>query len=291
MYQAFYRKRPLPANITLLGLEWENFTLSVAFVVVRAVKIIITSGFYIGRIDTPFLAKGVGKINNFELDNYPTVFLKDLLSHEAHRHPYIETLGTMYLMKLRYPGHFGQRAGSAWRLLFVYALMPWMHKYRIHVGEQPPLLMMQGATEGSIFTRDNFDRIASQMRQALRVSKQTDEEEQPYDEIPSEEFVKQEALMAKEKSVKLEIENEALRNRISRLEQSQIMKTSVEAHDNGKEVIFPDETTSPSESQVSSTSKNELHTPHDQRSQEGGGKKPQKHKKKKTKRGHKKRDP
>jgi hypothetical protein len=37
----------------------------------------------------------------------------------------------MYLLKLRYGNHFGNRGGSTWRLLFVYALMPWMHKYRI----------------------------------------------------------------------------------------------------------------------------------------------------------------
>ena len=66
-----------------------------------------------------------------ELDNYPSIFLKDILSHEAHRHPYIELMGVMYLMKLRYGENFGKRAGSTWRLIFVYALMPWLNKYRI----------------------------------------------------------------------------------------------------------------------------------------------------------------
>jgi hypothetical protein len=40
-------------------------------------------------------------------------------------------MGVMYLMKLRYGEHFGNRAGSTWRLIFVYALMPWLNKYRI----------------------------------------------------------------------------------------------------------------------------------------------------------------
>ena len=34
-------------------------------------------------------------------------------------------------MKLRHNEKFGQRAGSAWRLIFVYALMPWLHNHRI----------------------------------------------------------------------------------------------------------------------------------------------------------------
>jgi hypothetical protein len=65
------------------------------------------------------------------LSALPKVFRKNLLSTEAHRHPYIELLGLMYLMKLRHKENFGSAAGSAWRLLFVNALMPWLKKNRI----------------------------------------------------------------------------------------------------------------------------------------------------------------
>ena len=50
---------------------------------------------------------------------------------QAHHHPYIEQLGVIYLMKLRYKKHFGKRAGTCWRMIFIYALMPWLHGYRI----------------------------------------------------------------------------------------------------------------------------------------------------------------
>jgi hypothetical protein len=43
----------------------------------------------------------------------------------------MEQLGVIYMMKLRYRHHFGNRAGSCWRLIFVYALMPWLHRYRV----------------------------------------------------------------------------------------------------------------------------------------------------------------
>merc|ERR1712232_1233272 len=44
---------------------------------------------------------------------------------------YIELLGGMYLMKLRYGSNFAKTAGSCWRILFVFALMPWLRKYRV----------------------------------------------------------------------------------------------------------------------------------------------------------------
>lgn len=130
-FKAFYRTKPAAANIFFLAMEWANFALSVGFVFVRMIKLLITTSFCIGRIDTPFLARGMGEIGPVELDAFPTIHLRDILSHEAHRHPYIEMLGSMYLMKLHFGKRFGTNGGSCWRLIFIYALFPWLHKYRV----------------------------------------------------------------------------------------------------------------------------------------------------------------
>ena len=108
-----------------------SFFFTAAFVIVRMFKVLRISAASIGQIDRRLLNEGVGQFGPLELDPYPTIHVRDLVAHEAHRHPFIEILGTMYLMKLRYAKHFGSRAGSAWRLVFIYALLPWMHQYRI----------------------------------------------------------------------------------------------------------------------------------------------------------------
>lgn len=64
-------------------------------------------------------------------DAYPTIFRKDILAHEAHRHPFLELLGTMYMMKIRHDEKFVNRAGYSFRLVFTVALMPWVRKYRV----------------------------------------------------------------------------------------------------------------------------------------------------------------
>ncbi|KAG7372979.1 hypothetical protein IV203_033703 [Nitzschia inconspicua] len=171
MYRAFYRERPFSANISLLALEWANFTLSVGFILVRIIKLIISACMFIRRIDTPFLAPKVGQLGPIELDNYPTIFMKDLLQHEAHRHPYIEMLGVLYLMKLRYRDSFGSKAGAAWRLLFVYSLLPWMHKYRIHVKGEVGFVL-QGLAES---TRGRMSILVSQRLSTEDIEEDDDE--------------------------------------------------------------------------------------------------------------------
>ena len=96
------------------------------------IKLLLVALLSVGKIDSPFLAKGVGEVGALQLDPLPTIHMREIMSHEAHRHPYMEALGTIYLKKLRYGERFGSNAGSCWRLLFVYALMPWLQKYRIY---------------------------------------------------------------------------------------------------------------------------------------------------------------
>ena len=89
----------------------------------RVIKLLLAAGMCIGRIDRTFLAPGIGNLwGYFELDAYPSIFQRDILAHEAHRHPWIELSGTMLMMKLRHGDSFARPAGSSWRLIFVYAL-------------------------------------------------------------------------------------------------------------------------------------------------------------------------
>lgn len=82
-------------------------------------------------------------IGKTEFDPFPAVHTREILATESHRHPYVEAMGMIYMMKLRYKTEFCSNVGSCWRLIFVYALMPWMQKYRLFVkptvtGESSP---------------------------------------------------------------------------------------------------------------------------------------------------------
>lgn len=95
----------------------------------RAIKLILIAALYIGRVDTPLLAPGVGV--GPLMDRYPFIFRQDILALEAHRHPYIDLIGKMYLLKLRHGDRFANRAGYCYRLIFAVALLPWLRKYRV----------------------------------------------------------------------------------------------------------------------------------------------------------------
>ncbi|KAG7348536.1 hypothetical protein IV203_017241 [Nitzschia inconspicua] len=134
-FAGYYRKKVAFANVIFVLLECWNIAITVGFLMVRTVTLFLLAIFYIGRIDTPFLAEEVDKFDFMSdaayLDRAPVYYRKDLLLHEAHRHPYIERLGALCLLKLNQGRAFGTRGGSAWRLLFVLTLMPWLKKYRV----------------------------------------------------------------------------------------------------------------------------------------------------------------
>lgn len=123
-YCAAYYRKPMETmkdNFMHLVLECWNLGISSGFMLIRACELFFITACYLGRLDTPMLADGVGVlntgiVNNIAIDSYPIAFRKDLLSHDAHRHCYIERLGTMYMMKLKYGNEFGRRSGSCWRV-------------------------------------------------------------------------------------------------------------------------------------------------------------------------------
>jgi hypothetical protein len=125
--KAFYRKSVFKANIVGVILQAWNLGLTATFVLWRAIKLFIAAQTFIGRIDVFFLSD---RASGYDL--FPIIFQKDILLKESHRHPYLERLGVMYLMKLRHDD-FGSYAGTCWRMLFVYAIAPWMRTHRLKI--------------------------------------------------------------------------------------------------------------------------------------------------------------
>jgi hypothetical protein len=130
-FKNFYRKKPASANLFFLVMEVWNVALSFGYIVVRIIKILLISLFFVARFDEQLLAPGVGRVAGIELDGFWLCFRKDLLMHEAHRHPYIERLGLLCLLKLNHRERFGARPNACWRLLYVLVSMPWVKKYRV----------------------------------------------------------------------------------------------------------------------------------------------------------------
>lgn len=167
-FQAFYRTKPRDANVYILALEWANFALTVAFALGRFAKLMAVAALSVGRIDTQILSDDVIYLGPIDMDNAPTMHTRDILMHEAHRHPYMEALGSFYLTKLRYGNRYCTRAGSAWRLIFVYALMPWMQKHRIsNEIEETEEYKTDGPSSMSFFSKAHSCQLATQTNDEL----------------------------------------------------------------------------------------------------------------------------
>jgi len=169
-YAAFYRKNPIVVNTTSVALECWHVFLAIPFVISRAAILIATSVLFIGRVDRTVLAEDI------DIDRYPHVFRQVILVSDAHRHPYIERLGMMYLMKLKHGASFGKRSNSTWRLLFVFALMPWLQKYRI--AEDIGDIDGEKLTEAYEMVKKKNDEVNELKNVIKRLSVQLDKQDQ-----------------------------------------------------------------------------------------------------------------
>lgn len=135
-----YRRKVWLSNVLAIILEiWNAAGIGVGFVAARAVVIIALTTVFLGRVDSPVLAPNVMRILGQTLDRAPEAFTCQLITQEAHHHPYMERLGVMYLIKSGDPDNFATRAGCMWRLIFVEALYPWLRKYRQNLLTSTPI--------------------------------------------------------------------------------------------------------------------------------------------------------
>ena len=137
------------------------------------------------------MAPGVGEIGPVKLDGLPFAFKRDLLSHEAHRHPYLELFGAICLVKLSCGGGFGSRANSSLRLLAVLTLMPWLKKYRSRIeanaGDTERSLGEQDASFVHLLQDENAD-LKRQVEELTKRLKSTGLKSESDAEIEPEEM-------------------------------------------------------------------------------------------------------
>ena len=134
-FAGFYRVQPASANFMGILLESWNIALSAGEIVSRAIKLLLLTVLYLGRIDTPLLGPKSSMIGDIMIDRYPSLFTIDALLHEAHRHPYLDRLGLLCMLKIQHGNGFVTKAGSCWRLLFTLVLFPWLSSQRVQMGK------------------------------------------------------------------------------------------------------------------------------------------------------------
>jgi hypothetical protein len=165
-YRAYYRVSPKLGNISALALECWFIGLGGGVLVGRITQFLLAAAFWIGRIDVPFLSEDV-QLFGYAFDYIPVNFVKELLVHDAHRHPYIERLGEMYLLRLGHGDAFGSDAGSCWRQLFVVALMPWLIKHRVYHGQRTANSMADLLGEAKLKLDEDRNRFKEVVQDAV----------------------------------------------------------------------------------------------------------------------------
>lgn len=127
-WKGFYRRRPAASNISSLAFECWHLGLAGGVLASRLCQFLLAAAFWIGRIDSKFLSDDVEAFG-YRFDTVPQKYFTELLVHDAHRHPFIERLAAMYLMRLKHGEYFSNDAGAQWRVVFVLTLMPWLVKF------------------------------------------------------------------------------------------------------------------------------------------------------------------
>eukprot|EP00586_Coscinodiscus_wailesii_P004862 CAMPEP_0172483404 /NCGR_PEP_ID=MMETSP1066-20121228/10399_1 /TAXON_ID=671091 /ORGANISM="Coscinodiscus wailesii, Strain CCMP2513" /LENGTH=529 /DNA_ID=CAMNT_0013247263 /DNA_START=202 /DNA_END=1791 /DNA_ORIENTATION=- len=203
-FGTFHKKELMKANLMTVALECMNIGLSFGRLVSRAFTHTLMAFLYIGRVDKSFLYEGIN-MHFIEIDPLPKNFRRMLLLQEAHRHPYVEVIGRIYLMKLHYGVNNGfiKKSGSCWRLLFIRALMPWIASYHILAGEMAPNGRLSNDINGwssrrlNVVGRTFSAQLANMSRQELEMSYEEHEKEKERFEKEKEHYEEEIAELKK----------------------------------------------------------------------------------------------